>query len=135
MGVREPQAIFTEVSQPQPTLSHQAEKVIISGSAAGLLTLLTFAFVVAGAPVLIALAPVALVGALTIAVGRDLRHVARHGWYSPRGADGSSGGDGGGDPREPNPQLPSGDMAELDWDRFVADFWEHVEREREPAGV
>lgn len=131
MGDRDPQAIFTEVSHPQPTLSPQAEKVIISGSAAGLLALLSFAFLVAGAPVVIAGLPCALVGALMLLFGRDLRHVARHGWYILPGADGSSGRDGDGDPREPTPQLPSGDAAEPDWDRFVSDFWEHVERERE----
>jgi hypothetical protein len=135
MGDRWSLAIFTEVSQPQPTLSSQAEKVILAGSAAGLLALLAFAFLVAGAPVAIALTPVALVAALTAAVGRDLRHVARHGWYRGPGANGSDGPDGDGNPHEPNPQLPSGDTAELDWDGFVADFWEYVERERQPVGA
>ncbi len=135
MGARDPQAIFTEVPHPQPTLSPQAEKVIISGSAAGLLALLSFAFVVAGAPAVIALLPFALAAALTAAVGRDLRHVARYGWYRGPGADGSSGRDGDGGPREPNPQLPSGDMADAEWDRFVSQFWEHVERERELVGA
>jgi hypothetical protein len=123
-------AIFIEVSRPQLTLSPQAEKVIVSGSAAGLLAVLSCAFVAAGAPVVIALLPVLLVGALTVAVGRDLRHVARYGWYTRPGTDGSSGPGGHGDPREPNPQLPSGDTAEADWDAFESDFWEHVERKR-----
>jgi hypothetical protein len=106
-------------------------KVIVAGSAAGLLAILGFSFLVAGAPAPIVLAPFALLGALTAAVSRSLRHVSRHGWYAPPGADGSSGPGGNSDPREPNPQLPSGDMIDPDWDGFVSQFWEYVEREAE----
>lgn len=104
-------------------------KVIASGFVAGLLALLVFAFLVAGAPLLIAVVPVVLAVGLAAAVGRDVRHVVRHGLYDPPGADGGSGP--GTDPREPNPHLPSGDMIDADWDGFVSQFWEYVERESE----
>jgi hypothetical protein len=116
-------------------LSLQAVKVIAAAFAAGLLIILGFAFVVAGAPLPIVLSPFALLAALTAAVGRNLRHITRHGWYVPPGDGGSSGPGGNSDPREPNPQLPSGDMIDPDWDGFVSQFWEYVERERELTGA
>lgn len=119
------------MSHLPPTLSPQAVKVIVAGFAAGLLGILGPAFVVAGAPMSIMLALFALLAALAAAVGRHLRHVTRHGWYLPPGADGSSGPGGTSGPRGPNPQLPSGDVIDPDWDDFVSQFWEHVERERE----
>lgn len=131
-GSRSHRAILTEVSYPQPTLSPQAEKVIISGFIAGLLAMLGFALFVAGAPVEIALAPFALGAALAAVIGRAMRYVIRHGWYNPPGSDGSSGPGGSGGPREPSPHLPSGDTLDpQEWDRFVSQFWEHVERGRE----
>lgn len=130
-----PHAIFPEVSHSEPTLSPQADKVIVSGFAAGLLIMLAGSLVVASAPVAIALAPVGLLLALGAAIGRDVRHVARHGWYLPRG-DGRSGPGGTHRPHGPQPQQPSGDLIDPEWDSFVSQFWEHVaqvEREREPV--
>ena len=136
MGPRNPHAIFTEVD-PHPLLSKQAEKVLLSGFVAGLMTVLAVGFLATGAPVLIAVVPLFLVIVLAAWARRDLRHVARHGWHKGPGADGSSGPDSG-DPRDPNPQGPSGDLIDAGWDRFVSQFWEHVERgaesEREPVG-
>jgi hypothetical protein len=122
---------------PTPLLSPQAEKVLLTGFVAGLMTLLAFGFLATGAPVLIALVPLVLVIAISAWARRDLRHVARHGWHKGPGADGSSGPDPG-DPRDPNPQGPSGDMTAPEWDRFVSRFWEHVEQaedERELVDV
>jgi hypothetical protein len=126
--------IFIEVSHPQPILSPQGEKVMVSGFAGGLLALLALGFAVAGAPVAIAAVPVALVVALAAAVGRDLRHVVRFGWHIDPGGAGGPGRDPD-DPRAPSPHGPSGDAADAEWDRFVSQFWEHVERERQLAGV
>ncbi len=122
---------------PTPLLSKQAEKVLLSGFVAGLMTVLALGFLATGAPVLIAVGPLVLVVALAVWAHRDLRHVARHGWNNGPGADGSSGPDAG-DPRDPNPQGPSGDMTDPEWDRFVSQFWEHIERperQRDVAGV
>ncbi len=101
------------------------------------MTLLAFGFLATGAPVLIALVPFVLVVALAAWARRDLRHVARHGWHNGPGTDGLSGPDPG-DPRDPDPQGPSGDMVDPEWDRFVSQFWEHVERverQRDLTGV
>ena len=118
---------------PHPLLTPQAEKVLLFGFGAGLLTVLAAGFVATGAPVLIALGPFVLVVALTAWTRADLRHVAQHGWHQGPGADGPSGRDPG-DPQDPNPQGPSGDVLEPEWDRFVSQFWEHVERDRQPVG-
>jgi hypothetical protein len=135
-GRTHPRAIFREVD-PTPLLTPQAVKVLLTGFVAGLMTLLALGFLATGAPVRIALVPLVLIIAVALRARRDLRHVTRHGWYKGPGADGSSGQDPG-DPRVPSPQGPSGDMTDPDWDRFVSQFWEHVEREpdpeREPVG-
>ena len=92
------------------------------------MAVLTCGFLATGAPVRIALVPLVFAVAVTAWAHRDLRHVARHGWHHGPGTDGSSGRDPG-DPRDPNPQGPSGDTADPEWDRFVSQFWEHVERD------
>ena len=95
--------------------------------------MLALGFLATGAPVVIALGPIALVVALTAWTRGDLRHVARYGWHHGPGADGPSGRDPG-DPLDPDPQGPSGDTIDPEWDHFISQFWEHVEREREPVG-
>ncbi len=110
-------------------------KVLVTGFVAALMTLLALGFLATGAPVRIALVPLVLVIAVALLARRDLRHVNRHGWYQGPGADGSSGEDPG-SPRDPNPEGPSGDAIDPEWDRFVSEFWDHVERqnERQPVG-
>lgn len=119
------------MSHPHATLSPEGEKVLVSSFGGGLLALLALGFLLTGAPVAIALVPLALVTMLVSAINGDLRHVARHGWHGRPGADGSSGDGGPGGPREPTPSLPSGDVTDLDWTRFLAEYWEYVERSRE----
>lgn len=112
---------------PHPLLSKQAEKVLLSGFVAGLMAVLACGFLATGAPVLIAAGPLVLVFVLAAWARRDLRHVARYGWHRGPGSDGSSGPDAD-HPRDPTPQGPAGDVADAEWDRFVSQFWEHVDR-------
>lgn len=123
------------MSHPPATLSPEGEKVIISSFAAGLLALLALGFLLTGAPAAMALVPLVLVTMLATAINGDLRYVARHGWRRRPGADGSSGDGGPGGPGEPDPPLLPGDVTDPEWNRFVTEFWEHVERERELIGV
>jgi hypothetical protein len=109
-------------------LSAQGEKVVMSGFLASILCFLALGFGVLGAPPPVALLPFALAGLLMAVMHSDLRHVRRYGWGP--GADGPSGrGDHSGPP-EPTPPEPSGSGEPVDWDRFTAEFWDHVERER-----
>jgi hypothetical protein len=122
-------AIFTEVSQPEPTISPQ-EKLLIAGFIAAFLALFGLGLALTFAPLPIMILPCVLLAALAALVSRDLRHVIRYGWRSgPAGGEGFSGG-GDDNPREPNPGLPPGDPVDPEWDRFVAQFWEWVEHER-----
>jgi hypothetical protein len=115
---------------PTPLLTPQAVKVLLFGFTAGIMAVLAFGFLATGAPVWIALGPLALVIFVAAWTHRDLRHVARYGWQYGPGTDGPSGDDPEG-PRGPNPQSPSGDMIDPEWDRFVSEFWDHVERQDE----
>lgn len=110
-------------------------KVLLTGFVAALMTLLALGFLATGAPARIALVPLGMIIAVALLAWRDLRHVNRHGWYKGSGG-GSSSGENPGDPRDPNPQGPSGDAIDPEWDRFVSEFWDHVEREneRQPVG-
>lgn len=119
---------------PTPLLTPQAVKVLLAGFISGLMTLLAFGFLATGAPVWIALVPLVLIIGVAAWARRDLRHVARHGWHYGPG-DGPFGRDPE-DPLDPNSHGPSGDVIDPEWDRFVSEFWDHVERqnEREPVG-
>jgi len=105
-------------------LSAQGEKVIISAMGIGLLSLLVLGFVILAAPVPARFVPVILLW--VAAVRGDVLHVRKHGW-GIRGSDGPDG-DGGRHPSEPTPPAPSGDGEQFDWDAFVTQFWEHVDR-------
>ncbi|HWE11532.1 MAG TPA: hypothetical protein VG325_19450 [Solirubrobacteraceae bacterium] len=123
------------MSHPHPALSPQGEKVVICGFSAGILAFLALGFGVLGAPVPIALVPFVLAVGLVTAVHADVHHVRRHGWHG--GPEGPTGHGPCEDPPEPTPPGPSGDELVVDWDSFVAQFWDHVERpdhvERQPA--
>jgi hypothetical protein len=121
------------VFQPQPTLSPEGEKVLVCGFVAGILGFLALGFGVLGAPVPIALVPFALTVALIVAMRGSVRHVRRHGWNG--GADGPSGRDRREGPPQPTPPGPSGDAEPVEWDRFVTQFWDHVEREHTRIGA
>jgi hypothetical protein len=109
-------------------LSAQGEKVIIFGMVIGLLGFLSLGFAAVGAPVSALMLTALLILVCLVAVRRDLLHVRRHGWGDGRGADGPNGQSRHG-PREPTPPGPSGDGEQFDWDAFVTQFWEHVDRE------
>ena len=114
-------------------MSAQGENVAMAAMAAGLVGLLIAGFAAFGAPVVAMIAPLPLILLCFGFVRQDLRHVHRHGWNAAGGSDGSDGeGDGrGGGPGkdEPAPPGPSGGGEQFDWDAFVSQFWEHVERQ------
>jgi hypothetical protein len=109
-------------------LSAQGEKVIVFAIVAGLLSVLSVGFATLRAPVSALALPVVLILVSIVAVRRDLRHVHRHGWSDSRGPDGSDG-QSPQDSGPPDPPSPSGDGVEFDWDAFVTQFWEHLDRE------
>lgn len=115
--------------RPPQLLSDQGEKVIIAGMAAGLLSLLCLGFALVGAPPSALLVPVPLILLCLAAVHEDLSHVRRHGWSGGGGSDGSNGGGQRDGPPRPFPPGPSGPGEQFDWDAFVTQFWEHVERQ------
>jgi len=110
-------------------LSSQGENVIIAGMAVGLLGLLIAGFAAFGAPVAVLLGPMPVMLFIFAGVRKDLRHVRTHGWNVAGDSDGPNGGGGRRPgPSEPAPQGPSGGE-EFDWDAFVTQFWDHVDRQ------
>ncbi len=120
--------IFIEVPRPPQLLSLEGEKVIISGIAVGLLTVLVIGFATLRAPILPLLVPVPLILLAIFAVRKDLGHVRRYGWGTT-GGEGPNSDGGIHKTDEPPPPGPSGDGEQFDWEGFVTQFWEHVDRE------
>ena len=110
-------------------MSAEGENVIMATMAAGLLGILIAGFVVFGAPVAVFLAPLPLILLCFGAVRKDLRHVRRHGWNVVGGSDEPNGEGRRPGPPEPAPQGPSGGGEQFDWDVFVIQFWDHVDRQ------
>lgn len=101
--------------------------------AAGLVAFLIAGFGAFGAPVAVLLAPLPLIVFCFGAVRNDLRHVRRNGWNAAGASDDPDGGGGGGPALpEPAPPAPSGEGEQFDWDAFVIQFWEHVDRQPVP---
>ncbi len=92
----------------------------------GLLSILVLGWVILGAPVTALLVPVPIILLWVAAARKDLLHVRKHGWGTS-GSDGANG-DGGRHPSDPTPPAPSGDGEQFDWDSFVTQFREHVDR-------
>ena len=115
---------------PSQPFSTQGENIIIAAMVVGLVALLIAGFAVFGAPLPALLAPVPLALFCWTGVRKDLRHVRRHGWNAADGSDGPDGGGGGPRPPEPAPEGPSGgDGEQFDWDAFLAEFRDHVDRQ------
>lgn len=109
-------------------MSTQGDNVIIAIMGAGLVILLMGGFVLFRAPVAAVLAPVPLVLLCFGAVRKDLRHVRRHGWNVDGDSDGPEDERRRPGPDEPGPQGPSGGGEQSDWETFVTQFWDHVDR-------
>lgn len=107
-------------------MSAQGEKVVIAAMPVVLLSLLILGFAALRAPVAALIVPVPLILLCIAAVRKDLGHVLRHGWS---GGGGGPGGGGRGGVPQPGSPLPPGDGEQFDWDAFVDQFWDHVERE------
>lgn len=97
-----------------------------------LLSVLTLGFAALRAPLPTLLLPVPLILLCIVAVRKDLLHVRRFGWSSAGGSNGSNGDGRRPGPDEPAPSAPSGGGEQLDWDAFVVQFWDHVERQPVP---
>lgn len=91
-----------------------------------MLCLLILGFAALGAPVVVLLAPTPMILLCVGIVRKDLRHVLEHGLGDS--GDGSGGEGRGGLPAPVSPLGPS-DGEQFDWDAFVVQFWDHVERE------
>lgn len=113
-------------------MSNQGENVITALMGVGLLSLLSAGFGVFGAPVMVLLAPAPLILVCLAAVRKDLRHVRTHGWNTPGGSEDPNDDGGRPGPDEPTPQGPSSDGEQFDWDGFLRQFWEQVDRQ--PVG-
>lgn len=128
--MRSLRATIDAVRRPPQLLSAHGEKVILAAMPVGLLSVLILGFAVLGAPLAALLVPVPLMLLCIAAVRKDLRHVRRHGWSS--GGDGSNGDGRSGGPDEPISPVPPGDGGDFDWDAFVVQFWDQVDRQ--PVG-
>jgi hypothetical protein len=108
--------------------SHEAQRVLAAAMVAGLLMILDSGLLVLGAPLAMLIWPVLVAAGAMLLVRREIRHVRRHGWWSPGEEPGGSGrGDG---PDEPLSPGPSGEPLPTDWERFESQFWEQVEAQR-----
>jgi hypothetical protein len=110
-------------------LSTHGEKVILLAMATGLLGMLVIGFAVLGAPVAMLLFPVLLILLSFMAVRGDVAHVRRFGWSVAGDTDDPSPGGGPDGPQQPGPVDPTGSGEQFDWDAFVIQFWEHVDRQ------
>lgn len=117
-------------------MSAQGENVAMATMAAGLVGFLIAGLAAFGAPLAVLVAPLPLLVLCFGAVRKDLRHVRRHGWNTGRAGDDPDGEGGGGGPARPDPAppAPSGEGEQFDWDAFVTQFWEHVDRQPVPTG-
>lgn len=99
----------------------------------GVLAVLSLGFGVLHAPLPIPLTTGALAGMAAWVRRHDLLRLLARG----RGTDGPGLGPADGPP-EPPPSGPDGgggDAVQVDWERFTAQFWAHVERERSRHSV